>query len=84
MDPTTLSEEEIEDARRREDLDRQREEGKKVFEREVSERVDRLRSHLKDVKGDLMGPGEFSHSPILVGYGRFGWWGGFRWPFARI
>lgn len=61
MDPTTLSEEEMEDARRREDLDRQREEGKKVFEREVSERVDRLRSHLKDVKGDLMGPDGLSH-----------------------
>ncbi len=59
MDPTTLSEEEKMDAMRRENLDNQREEGKKVFEREVTERVDKLRRYLKDIKGDMMGPGEF-------------------------
>ncbi|KAF8339060.1 uncharacterized protein EI90DRAFT_3040179 [Cantharellus anzutake] len=56
MDPTNLSEEEKVDARRREELDRAREVGKKVFEEEVKERVERVRGGVRDVKGDLMGP----------------------------
>lgn len=60
MDPIQLSEEEQMDARRREELDAIREEGKNQFEREVSERVDKLRDAVKDVKGDLMGPGKKS------------------------
>lgn len=58
MDPIRLSGEEEEDARRREELDNVREQGKSQFEKEVSDRVDKLRDAVKDVKGDLMGPGE--------------------------
>jgi hypothetical protein len=55
--PTKLTSEEIFDSQRREDLDQVREQGKTQFEKEVSERVDKLRDSVKDVKGDLMGPG---------------------------
>lgn len=58
MDPIQLTEEEEMDAKRREELDAIREEGKEQFEKEVSARVDKLRDAVKDVKGDLMGPGE--------------------------
>jgi hypothetical protein len=58
MDSIQLTEEEEMDARRREELDAIREEGKEQFEKEVSDRVDKLRDAVKDVKGDLMGPGE--------------------------
>ena len=61
MEPITLNEDEELDARRREELDRVREEGKTQFEKEVSERVDKLRDAAKDLKGELMGPGEPKH-----------------------
>ncbi|KAI0306987.1 hypothetical protein B0F90DRAFT_1622580 [Multifurca ochricompacta] len=54
-DPTTLSDEELEDARRREEADSTRDEGRKQFSREVSARVDSLRGLVKSVKGDLLG-----------------------------
>lgn len=60
MNPITLNEEERTDARRREELDRIREEGKTQFEKEVSDRVDKLRNAAKDLKGDLMGPGRMN------------------------
>ncbi|KAI9467206.1 hypothetical protein BJY52DRAFT_1142394 [Lactarius psammicola] len=54
-DPTTLSDEELEDARRREEADKTRDEGRKHFAREISVRVDSLRGLVKSVKGDLLG-----------------------------
>ncbi|KAJ3741102.1 hypothetical protein DFH05DRAFT_1403872 [Lentinula detonsa] len=59
-DPTTLSQEEIEDAQWREEADRMREEGRKKFAREIASRVESLRGAVKDMKGDIMGQGEFS------------------------
>lgn len=58
MDPIQLTEDEEIDSRRREELDAVREEGKLQFEKEVSDRVDKLRDAVKNVKGDLMGKGE--------------------------
>lgn len=58
MDPIELTEEEQIDAKRREELDAIREEGRNQFEKEVSDRVDKLRDAVKGVKGDLMGPGK--------------------------
>ncbi|KAJ3802759.1 hypothetical protein GGU11DRAFT_764142 [Lentinula aff. detonsa] len=54
-DPTTLSQEEIEDAQWREEADRMREEGRKKFAREIASRVESLRGAVKDMKGDIMG-----------------------------
>jgi hypothetical protein len=59
--PTSLSPEEVEDARRREDADRIRENGRKRFAHEIAERVDRLRDAVKSVKGDIMGKDGLSH-----------------------
>ena len=56
--PTTLSGEELEDARRREDADRMREDGRKRFAKEIAARVDSLRDAVKSVKGDIMGKGK--------------------------
>ena len=56
-DPTTLTNEEVEDAHRREEADRTRDEGRKQFAKEVSARVDSLRSLVKGMKGDLLGRG---------------------------
>jgi hypothetical protein len=53
----TLTPEELEDARRREETDQVREEGRKRFAREIAGRVDGLREAVKSVKGDIMGPG---------------------------
>jgi hypothetical protein len=53
--PTQLSQEEVEDSKRREDADRLREEGKKRFAAEVAARVDGLRTAIRSVKGDMMG-----------------------------
>ncbi|ESK96008.1 px domain-containing protein [Moniliophthora roreri MCA 2997] len=53
--PTTLSPEELEDTKWREEADRVREEGRKRFAREIAGRVDGLRSAIRDVKGDIMG-----------------------------
>jgi hypothetical protein len=58
-DPTTLTNEEVEDAQRREEADRTRDEGRKQFAKEVSARVDSLRSVVKGMKGDLLGRGHY-------------------------
>lgn len=59
-DPITLTNEEIEDAKRREEADRVREDGRKKFAKEIAGRVDALRDALKSVKGDIMGKSGFS------------------------
>ena len=58
-DPTTLTEVEVEDAQRREEADRTRDEGRKQFAKEVSARVDSLRSLVKGMRGDLLGRGHY-------------------------
>jgi hypothetical protein len=55
--PTTLSPEELEDAKSREEADIAREESRKKFSKEIASRIDGLRGALKDVKGDIMGQG---------------------------
>lgn len=55
--PTTLSRSEVEDAQRREEADRTREDGRKKFAKEIATRVDGLREAVQSVKGDLMGKG---------------------------
>ena len=55
--PTTLSQNEVEDAQRREEADRTREDGRKKFAKEIASRVDGLREAVKSVRGDLMGKG---------------------------
>ena len=55
--PTTLTPAELDDAARREEADKLRDEGRKHFAREVAARVDRLRETLKGFKGDIMGKG---------------------------
>jgi hypothetical protein len=67
-DPTTLTDEEFEDAQRREEADRTREEGRKQFAKEVSARVDSLRGLVKGVKGDVLGKGQYIMSSIALGY----------------
>ncbi|KIM25249.1 hypothetical protein M408DRAFT_331345 [Serendipita vermifera MAFF 305830] len=53
--PTTLTPEEEEDSRHREDADHLREEGRKRFAKEVANRVDGLRNAVRSVKSDMMG-----------------------------
>ncbi|KAJ7638835.1 hypothetical protein FB45DRAFT_1023592 [Roridomyces roridus] len=53
--PTTLSHEEVEDALRREEADKVRDDGRKHFAKEIASRVDGLRAAVKSVKGDIMG-----------------------------
>jgi len=53
----TLTPDELEDAKRREEADKVREEGRKRFAKEVAGRVDGLRDAVKSVKGDVMGKG---------------------------
>ncbi|KAK1236592.1 hypothetical protein PQX77_000144 [Marasmius sp. AFHP31] len=53
--PTTLTTDELEDARWREEADKVREEGRKKFAREIASRVDGLRAAVREVKGDIMG-----------------------------
>ncbi|KAI0068870.1 hypothetical protein BV25DRAFT_54101 [Artomyces pyxidatus] len=60
-DPTILSQEELEDARNREEADKMREEGRQHFAKEVAERVDSLRDSVKGVKGDIMGKDGLTH-----------------------
>lgn len=55
----TLTADEIEDSKRREEADKMREEGRKRFAREIAARVDGLRDAVKSVKGDIMGQGEY-------------------------
>jgi hypothetical protein len=64
-DPTTLTDEEVEDAQRREEADRTRDEGRKQFAKEVSARVDSLRSMVKGMKGDLLGRGHYDFPHFL-------------------
>lgn len=64
--PTRLSRDEEEDARRREDADRKREEGRIRFAHEIAARVEGLRNAIKGVKGDIMASGKYGflfHSP---------------------
>ncbi|KAF7301685.1 PX-domain-containing protein [Mycena indigotica] len=53
--PTTLNRDEVEDAVRREEADRVRDDGRKQFAREIASRVDGLREAVKSVRGDIMG-----------------------------
>lgn len=55
--PTTLTPTEVEDAKKREEADNTRENGRKKFAREIAARVEGLRDAVKSVKGDLMGQG---------------------------
>jgi hypothetical protein len=55
--PTTLSPEELEDAKSREEADNVREEGKKTFAKEIAARIDALRGAVTNVKSDIMGEG---------------------------
>ncbi|KAG2118724.1 uncharacterized protein F5147DRAFT_666518 [Suillus discolor] len=64
--PTSLSPEEVEDARRREDADRIRENGRKRFAHEIAARVDGLRDAVKSVKGDIMGKDGLSHIFTII------------------
>jgi hypothetical protein len=63
--PTTLTDEELDDAQHREEADKTRDEGRKQFAREVSARVDSLRDLVKGVKGDLLGKGHLSFSRCM-------------------
>jgi hypothetical protein len=65
--PTKLSPEELDDAKRREDADRRREEGKTKFAREIAARVEGLRGAVKNVKGDTMSRGK-SHICCVRGH----------------
>ncbi|RDB22498.1 hypothetical protein Hypma_010155 [Hypsizygus marmoreus] len=53
--PTSLTPEELEDTRRREEADNVREDGRRRFAKEIASRVDGLREAVKSVKGDVMG-----------------------------
>jgi hypothetical protein len=55
--PTTLSPEELEDAKAREEADSAREESRKRFAKEIASRIDGLRDAVKNVKGDIMSQG---------------------------
>ncbi|KAF8463763.1 hypothetical protein JB92DRAFT_3086290 [Gautieria morchelliformis] len=52
--PTRLTAAEIDDARRREEADQVREEGRKRFAKELAVKVEDLRGAAKNVKGDVM------------------------------
>jgi len=53
--PTRLSPEEEEDAKRREEADQVREEGRRQFAAEIAARVEGLRDSVRAVKGDMVG-----------------------------
>lgn len=57
--PTRLTEEETADARRREEADRMREDGRMRFAKEITARVDGLRDTVRGVKGELLGKGTY-------------------------
>lgn len=59
--PTQLSRDEQEDALRREEADRKRDEGRIQFAHEIAQRVEGLRSAVKSMKGDIMGKGQSIH-----------------------
>lgn len=56
--PISLTAEEEEDAKKREEADRVREDGRQKFAKEIANRVDALRDAVKSVKGDIMGKGD--------------------------
>jgi hypothetical protein len=60
--PIVLNKGEREDAQRREEADRVRDEGRRQFAREVAGSVEALREAVKSVKGDLMGKGRLSQT----------------------
>jgi hypothetical protein len=62
-----LTQDELEDMRRREEADRVRDDGRKKFAREIATRVESLREAVKSVKGDIMGKGTFSLCSTLGG-----------------
>ena len=62
------SDDEREDARRREEADRMREDGRKRFAKEVKDRVDGLRGAVRSVKGELLGKGALG---LVCGPGMF-------------
>ncbi|KAJ3857420.1 hypothetical protein EV368DRAFT_30340 [Lentinula lateritia] len=64
--PTTLNQEELEDAQWREEADRMREEGRKKFAREIASRVESLRGAVKDMKGDIMGQNGLTHVFAII------------------
>ena len=66
--PTRLTEEEMADARRREEADRMREDGRMRFAKEITARVDGLRDTVRSVKGELLGKG--ARRPLCT---RAGW-----------
>lgn len=49
-----MSPEELEDAKRREEADAKRDEGRKHFAQQIAQRVDNLRSAMKIVKEEVM------------------------------
>ncbi|TBU49550.1 hypothetical protein BD309DRAFT_881952 [Dichomitus squalens] len=59
--PTRLTEEEMADARRREEADRMREDGRMRFAKEITARVDGLRETVRSVKGELLGKDGLTH-----------------------
>jgi len=56
-----LTPEELEDAKRREEADNVRDDGRKRFAKEIAGRVDGLREAVKSVKGDIMGKDGLTH-----------------------
>lgn len=56
-DPTQLSPDEVEDAQRREDADKKRDEGRIHFAREIAARVEGLRNTIKSLKGEVLAKG---------------------------
>ena len=67
--PTRLTEEETADARRREEADRMREDGRMRFAKEITARVDGLRDTVRDVKGELLGKGTCIRVTCLLLHG---------------
>ncbi|KAF9057556.1 hypothetical protein BJ165DRAFT_1520926 [Panaeolus papilionaceus] len=59
--PIQLTADELGDARKREEADKVREDGRIRFAREISSRVDSLRGAVKSVKGDLLGKDGLTH-----------------------
>ncbi|KDQ64528.1 hypothetical protein JAAARDRAFT_52475 [Jaapia argillacea MUCL 33604] len=59
--PTVLSSGERDDARRREEADRMREEGRKRFGEEVKGRVEGLREAVRGVRGEIVGKDGLTH-----------------------
>lgn len=63
--PIKLSAQENEDARRREEADQLREEGKTKFENEIKDRVEKLREAVGHIKADAMSKGQTTHDHVV-------------------